>query len=248
VHRLRIVAALALVLAFGMIGAGCGGERVPPPEARATNESLAIAEALGSADAASELERRKETLDAQARSRALAPNLGFGLPPVASPGEDRTLRSIWRMQDRAGDKLFAKTEVDRALDELKLRTPPLHVLQWVLTNLAPYLDTRAERERFYRMSEAEQARQLIPKVEHEVYARVDEDQFYAMSESDREAAVKAFYRDAERRFLKQGIRDFVLVVTPYMPTTEHLPALAIGRDGSASLTPLGRKRPDPSGV
>jgi len=68
-----------------------------------------------------------------------------------------------------------------------------------------------------------------------------------MSQRARAAAVRAFYRDAEKVVKKKGIRDFVLVVTPLTKTTEHLPPFAIGRDGTASLTPLGRERPD-SGV
>lgn len=94
------------------------------------------------------------------------------------------------------------------------------------------------------MSPRAQAQALVPKLEHKLYARVDEDEFYGMSERAREAAVKTFYRDAEKLLLrKAGIHDFVLVVTRLTETLEQLPELAVGRDGSASLTPLGRARP-----
>lgn len=66
-----------------------------------------------------------------------------------------------------------------------------------------------------------------------------------MSEQERAAAVRAFYRDAEKVFKEKGIRDFVLVVTPLTKTTEQLPPFAVGRNGSTSLTPLGRTRPKP---
>jgi hypothetical protein len=95
--------------------------------------------------------------------------------------------------------------------ELPLRKPPLHVVQWVTDSPLDKLHSKAERERFYGMS---------------VRAR--------------QAAVKAFYRDADPLLKKAGLKDFVLVVTPLTETTKDLPAFAIGRDGSASLTDLGR--------
>jgi hypothetical protein len=63
-----------------------------------------------------------------------------------------------------------------------------------------------------------------------------------MSESARAAAVRKFYRDAEKIVKKKGIRDFVLVVTPLTKTLKELPAFAIGRDGRTMLTPLGQNR------
>lgn len=148
------------------------------------------------------------------------------------------------MRDLAFGRQFKKSKVDKALDRLPLRKGPLDVLQWVTTDLTKSLDSKAERERLYRMSARARAKRLTPKISHEVYARVDRKRWYRMSKRARAAAVRAFYREAEKQFQKKGIRDFVLVVTPLTPTTEHLPAFAIGRGGSASLTPLGRNRPD----
>lgn len=254
--RTAIVALSAIALVVVTVLAfGGGTQHVTEPERHAADRALVIAAALGAGEAEDELERRTTTLHDEFQRRAALAERGpsFGLRPGDGDAARRSairrrITSIEQLRDRAADKLFEKTRVDRALDAIALRKPPLHVLQWVLTDREPGLDTRKDRERFFGMSEEEQARRLTPNVEHTVYARVDEDRFYAMSESQRAAAVKEFYRDAERHFLRLGIRDFVLVVAPYAPTTEHLPALAVGRDGAASLTPLGRTRPDPSGV
>lgn len=257
-HRAGIVALLVAFVVIGaVLAAGRSGTQATQPEARATDAALVIAAALGDPEAQDELERRREVLLESGLRRSVegldVRGQPFGFPlrngaPSAAAAISPRLRAIERMQDRASDTQFKKTPVDHALDGLALRKPPLHVLQWVLTDGSPRLDSRARRERFFRLSEGEQARRLIPNVEHTVYARVDEDQFYAMSERARAAAVNDFYRAAEKRFQQEGISDFVLVVTPYTPTTEHLPAFAIGSGGSASLTALGRTRPDPSGV
>ena len=212
---------------------GCGqGSSDPPPEEHATLAALVIAEALGSAEAERELEQREETREASAEF----PQFGF-----RNEIDRRT--AIQRMRDRAIDERFRRTPFDKAIDQLPLREPPLRVVQWVTTDRSPTLDTRTERERFYRLTEREQARWLIPRPEHKLYARVSQDQFYAMPERERASAVRAFYRDARKAFEDKGIRDFVLVVTPLTETLEQLPALAVGRDGSASLTLLGRMRP-----
>lgn len=220
----------ALMLACTALLVGCGGSKSGlPPEEHAKIDSLVIAEALGSGEAERELERREEAREVSAEF----PRFGFR-------NETGRLTAIEQLRDRAFDTRFQKTPFDRVVDKLPLRAPPLHVLQWVLTDRSPILDTRAKRERFYRLSERAQAQWLVPKLEHKLYARVDEKQFYAMSESARAAAVKAFYRDAEKLFRQAGIRDFVLVVTPLTETLEQLPELAVGRAGSASLTLLGR--------
>ena len=227
-----LLRASALVLAA--LIAGCGANIGPPPEPTATDEALVIAEALGSLQAEHELEERDE-----------AQEIGAARPSFGLRFEFGRLTLLERMRDRAFDLRFKKTPFDRAVDELPLRKPPLHVRQWVMTDQGPTLDTRADRDRFYRLSEREQSQMLIPKLEHRLYARVDEKQFYAMSERAREAAVKAFYRDAEKVFRKAGFRDFELVVSPLTDNLEQLPELAVGRNGSAALTALGRGRPGP---
>lgn len=214
---------VALVLVSAGLVMGRGEES--PPEKRASDEALVRAEAAGSAEAERELERRNEKLEAPAFA--------------GRKGADRRVAAIERLQDNSFDKQFKKTPFDRGIDRLPLREPPLDVLQWVTTERSRMLEKRAERERFYRMSEREQARWLAPQRSNKLYARVDREDFFGMSVRERAAAVKAFYRDAEKLFRKRGIRDFVLVVTPYTKTTERLPAFAIGRDGSVSLTPLG---------
>ena len=221
-----------LIVIVAALMVGCGHSSDPPPEEHASLAALVIAEALGSVEAERELERREETREGGAEF----PQFGFR-------NESARRTAIQRMRDRAIDERFRKTPFDKAIDQLPLREPPLRVVQWVTTDRSPTLDTRTERERFYRLSEREQARWLIPRPEHKLYARVNQDQFYAMPERERASAVRAFYRDARKAFEDKGIRDFVLVVTPLTETLEQLPALAVGRDGSASLTLLGRVRP-----
>ena len=67
-----------------------------------------------------------------------------------------------------------------------------------------------------------------------------------MTENARAEAVKTFYRDARKVFAHARIDDFVLIVTPLTETLEHLPALAVGQNGSATLTSLGRTRSTPA--
>ena len=224
--------ALALTpVALGLGGCGGGADS---PEKHASNSALASAMALGSSEAEAELERRSEALEA---AQDKAGHKG------ANAKIDRRIDHIDNLGWRAFDEQFRKTPFDRAIDGLPLRRGPLDVVQWV-TDLPPdELRSKADRERFYGMSE--RARQAAVRAyyrhgSHELYARVDEKRFYRMSVHAREAAVKAFYRKARPLFEKEGIKNFVLVVTPWTETTEHLPALAVGRGGSVSITPLGR--------
>jgi len=228
-----------LLVVFGLMNAavvvaGCGGgNTLASPEETASNTSLVTAQALGSPEAERELERRHEAQEIP----AAAPGFGFGFGD-----RDRTRAAIERMQDRAFDALFKNTLFDHAIDQLPLRRAPLDVRQWVTIDPSYRLDTVGQRKRFYRMSEREQAGLLIRKPKHTLYARVDAERFYGMSERARAAAVRSFYRDAQKVFESQGIGDLVLVVTPLTETVGDLPALAVGRGGSASLTLLGRAR------
>ena len=207
-----LLTASALIVAAMMVG--CGGDASgPPPEQHATTAALVIAETLGSADAESELERREQTPQASTQF----PGFGFRT-------RTERLMAIDAMRRRAFDERFQEDSVQRRGDALPLRTPPLRVLQWVTTDRAPTLDTRAQRERFYHLTERAQAQRLIPQLEHKLYARVDQDRFYAMPKSTRATAVQAFYRTAEKLFAQHGIRDFVLVVTPLTETLQQLPA------------------------
>ena len=233
--------ALLAVSLSAVAVAGCGATPPPAPEARATDESLIIAETLGSAAAEQELQRRLDALEARADFQ------GIGFPPgFAFGGKDTAIEAIRRLQDHANDTQFQKTPFDKAIDKLPFRKPPLHVRQWVMTDTRAPIDTRADRERFYRLTQAQQARLLIPAPEHTLYARVDAEQWYAMTEDARAEAVKTFYRDARKVFAHASIDDFVLIVTPLTETLEHLPALAVGQNGSATLTSLGRTRSTPA--
>ena len=234
---------LMLVALAGLVGASFfstrGGES--SPEESATNEALSSAMALGSLEAEAELQRRSEELEEEQEGKGAAGEREL------RGGEDR-LDRIDDLGWRAFNEQFRKTPFDKGIDKLPLRRPPLHVEQWV-TDLPPdKLRNEAARERFYRMSDRARAaavRKFYRSGPKKLYARVDEDRWYRMSEQERAAAVRDFYRDAEKIFKQKGIRDFVLVVTPRTETTEQLPPLAIGRNGSASLTPLGRTRPKP---
>ena len=233
----------AILVSAGML-ASCGGER--SPEAHASDQALVEATASGSAEAESELERRGESLgDVQRKLEALRKK-GFEVDLGPDP-RLRRLQELQRREDQATDQEFAKTPVDKALDLLPQKKPPLNVIQWVETDLGNDLidASKSERERFYGMTASERKKFLAPKVSHEVYARVDRDRWYRMTEAQRARAVKSFYRAAQKAFEKNGIDDLVLVVAPLNETTEHLPALAIGRNGAASLTALGRERRAP---
>ena len=211
------------------------------PEESATKEALSSAMALGSLEAEAELQRRSEELEEEQ-----APTGAAGERELRR-GEDRGDR-IDDLGWRAFNEQFRKTPFDKGIDKLPLRRPPLHVEQWV-TDLPPdKLPNEAARGRFYRKSDrarADAVRKFYRSGPKKLYARVNEDRWYRMSEQERAAAVRDFYREAEKIFKQKGIRDFVLVVTPRTETTEQLPPLAIGRNGSASLTPLGRTRPKP---
>lgn len=253
-----VITTLVIALAVAVVLVGCGGDDASSPEKHATDQALADATAIGSLTAQAELERRSNALEAkterkEATSETDRPGHGLAPPPMskfprqgAADAADRLRRGIDHIDDlgwRAFDEQFKRTPFDKAIDELPLRKPPLDVEQWV-TDLPPdKLQTKAARERFYRMSDRARAaivKNFYRSGPHKLYARVDLKRFYGMSQRAREAAVKAFYRDAMPWFKKAGIKDFVLVVTPLTETLEKLPALALGRAGSATLTPLGR--------
>lgn len=233
---------LAVALAVALAGFFVlrGGDDPPTAEEQATNKQLSDAMAIGSLEAEQELERRSQALQDDQEQKG----------KTDSRELDRFDKRIDRIDDlgwRAFNEQFRKTPFDRAIDKLPLRKPPLEVEQWVTDSPPDKLGTEAARKRFYRMSDrARQAavRRFYRSAPTKLYARVDEDRWYRMSERERAAAVRAFYRDAEKVVKKKGIRDFVLVVTPLTKSLKELPAFAIGRDGSTSLTALGRKRAD----
>lgn len=119
-----------------------------------------------------------------------------------------------RREDRAFDRGFRETPFERLVGRLPVREPPLYVEQYITTQNS-----------------------------HTVYTAVDPKRFFCgRTTARRKAAVSAFYRDAEKPFRAAGIDDFVQVVTPLAETTESLPALAVARKGSVSLTRRGRAK------
>jgi hypothetical protein len=237
VSRRRIALfVVAVALAVGGFAWAQGRAGDKGPERVASDKALANAAALGSSAAEAELERRSQALQDAEEHSAKGPAAGLSR-------RERRIDSIDDLGWRAFDRQFRETPFDRAIDHLPLRKPPLHVLQWVTDSPADKLQTEAQRERFYRMSQRAQDAAVAGFYRsgtHRLYARVDRDGFFGMSLRAREAAVQAFYRDARPWFEKAGVKDFVLVVTPWTETTEHLPAYAVGRGNSATLTPLGR--------
>lgn len=234
----RVIPTLVIVLAVAVavLLLVRGGESSSSPEKDATNKALSDAMAIGSLEAEAELERRSQALEDEQERK------GETSRRELDQLDDRSDR-IDDLGWRAFNEQFRKTPFDRTIDRLPLREPPLHVVQWVTDSPPDKLLGKAARERFYRMSaraRKEAVRQFYRSGPTKLYARVDRKRFYGMSVREREAAVKAFYRDAEPWFKKAGIKDFVLVVTPWTETTKDLPALAVGRGGSATLTPLGR--------
>ena len=226
---LAVVVALSLTLTRG-------GGTPPPPERAASDEALSSASAMGSIAADAELERRSEALEDDEQRTAGGPLAGL-IPP------GRRSDRIAALQWQAFDAQFRKTPFDKAIDRLAFRKPPLDVVQWVTDAPPDRLRTRTQRERFYRLSAPARDAAVVAHYRsgpHRLYARVDRARFFGMSVRARQAAVKAFYRDAQPWFDKAGIEDFLLIVTPWTPTTEHLPAYAVGRNGSANLTSLGR--------
>lgn len=223
--------------------AGCGETA---PERDASDAALVDAAAAGSNEASDELERRDETSDALDDALEALRARGFDVGEARESGRERR-DEVDRLEDDAADRQFAETDVDRALDRLPLRKPPLDVLQWVLTDTGDDLvDADPEqRKRVYELSARERKERFAPKPSHEVHARVDRDAWYGMTREQRARAVRSFYREAQKAFAAEGIDDLVLIVAPLNETTEHLPPLAVGRDGKAALTPLGRQRRAP---
>ena len=256
VRTLVIVFALAVA---GLSGCGGGGGGASSPERHATDRALADASAIGSLAAQAELERRSEALGAEQEryGASSSADLLFGrMPHLADTETSRADRLSGRLAHldalgwRAFDEMFRKTPFDKAIDALAFRKAPLNVGQWVTDSPPDKLRTTAARERFYRLSDRARAaivKNFYRSGPHTLYARVDPKRFYGMSVRARQAAVKAFYRDARPWFTKAGIKDFVLIVTPLTDTLEQLPAYAVGRGDSITLTPLGRA-PDADGV
>lgn len=237
-----------LLVAAWLVGAvlivGCGAE--PSPEAGASDQALVEAAAAGSSEAEAELERRDLTIEKFEAAVDAARRRGVSVPASVGKRVDRSKR-MFDLEARTADPASADTPVDKALDSLPLHKPPLKVFQWVETDLGNDLvsASKATRGRFYRMSAADRATFLAPKVSHQVFARVDRNHWYHLTQQERARAFSAFYRDARKAFARNGIDDLELVIAPLNPTTEHLPALAVGKNGTASLTRLGRERRTP---
>ncbi len=117
-------------------------------------------------------------------------------------------------ENREFDRSFKETPFERLVGTLPIREPPLYVEQYITEE-----DT------------------------HKVFTAVGEKRFFCkMTPRQREKAVTDFYRAADKILRGGKIQDFEQVVTPLAETLEKLPALAIARDGSVSLTRLGRGR------
>lgn len=137
----------------------------------------------------------------------------------STEAESRRLETRERREDRKDDKAFEKfdedfeeTPFEKLIAKLPVRKPPLFVEQYITTEGS-----------------------------HKVYTAVDEKRFLCeLTPRQRKAAVSAFNRSANRVFRGAGVKDFVQVVTPLAETTEELPALAIARNGSVSITVRGR--------
>ena len=119
-----------------------------------------------------------------------------------------------RKEDREFDRSFDETAFEKLVAELPIRKPPLYVEQYITSRGSSTVYTAVASKRF----------------------------FCNRSAARREAAVRSFYRDADRVFRRGGVDDFVQIVTPIAETTEELPALAVGRNGKVSLTKRGRAK------
>jgi len=140
----------------------------------------------------------------------------LSLEDRAAAGDKKAERELDRREreeDREFDRHFEETPFEKLLDRLPIRKPPLHVEQYITTQGS-----------------------------HKVYTAVSKKRFLCqMTPHQRLAAVRAFYRHADAVVRRGGVKDFVQVVTPLAETAERLPALAVGRNGSVSLTKRGRK-------
>ena len=117
-----------------------------------------------------------------------------------------------KKDDREFDRSFKQTPFEETVATLPIRKPPLFVQQYITDGNTVY--TAVAPKRF----------------------------FCGRSPARRKVVVAQFYRDADRRFRRRGIENFVKIVTPVAETLEELPALAIGRKGSVSLTKRGRAK------
>lgn len=113
-------------------------------------------------------------------------------------------------EDREFDRSFKDTPFERLVNKLPIREPSLYVEQYITGD------------------------------GHKLYTAVDRRRFCKTSREGREQAVGSFFRAADRSFRRAGVKDLEQVVTPVSETLDKLPALAIARRGSVSLTSLGR--------
>ena len=119
-----------------------------------------------------------------------------------------------RKEDREFDRGFRETRFEKIVGRLPIRKPPLFVEQYITSSGSSTVYAAVAPRRF----------------------------FCGRPPARRTAAVRSFYRDADRLFRRGGVEDFALVVTPIAETTESLPALATGRDGRVSLSRRGRAK------
>ena len=119
-----------------------------------------------------------------------------------------------RKADRELDRGFSETPFEKIVGQLPIRKPPLFVEQYITSEGSSTVYTAVARKRF----------------------------LCGRSPADRKAAVSRFYRDADKLFRRSGVKGFVQIVTPIAETTDRLPALAVARQGSVSLTKRGRAK------
>ena len=214
---LRKPSATALLL-LALLAAGCNGDDGSGREKASTETQEATSTHQATAPAREPSARELRRQAAERRRRARREAAGRRRDGERDLEREHAARKREaardRQQDRELDRSFEGTPLDKVLSRLPIGEPPLYVRQY-----------------------------LTFEGSHRVYTAVAPKRFFCgKTPARRKAAVTAFYRDADRRFRRAGIDDFVQVVTPVGGSAGELPALAVGRRGAVSLTARGRAK------
>lgn len=213
-HLRRTALLTTLVAVVAVVAIGCGGDDDGSDGERAATSPTVT-------DRAREPDTRERRERAGKNGRGASGKGRGGVKKRLSKAErererarERREAERDRKEDREFDRAFRETAFEKLVGQLPVRKPPLYVEQYITQQNS-----------------------------HRIYTAVDPKRFFCgKTPARRKAAVSAFYREASRSFRRRGIDDFVQVVTPLAETVENLPALAVAREGSVSLTKRGRAK------
>ena len=180
---------------------------------------LALAVALSSCGGGGDSEKKADSSSTQTNAENQDKPPGKLRPPNEAKGakqeaaekkEEKRDLEALKKEDRKFDESFKESSFERLVGKLPIQKPPLYVAQYISGD------------------------------GHKLYTAVERKRFCKMSAAEKKKAVESFFETADASFRRGNVKDFEQVVTPLSDTIDKLPALATARQGTVTLTSLGR--------